>query len=76
MTSPKAGRTISCFTGVVEVKLDVVYSEVSKVPLTGETSSPAIVINSSVGTKSVQEKESIISVRYGQTNLSLGSQNV
>ena len=28
---------------------------------------------SSIGTKSVQEKESIISVRYGQTNLSLGS---
>ena len=32
-----------------------------------------IVINSSVGTKSVQEKESIISVRYGWANLSLGS---
>ena len=32
-----------------------------------------IVINSSVGTKqSVEEKESIISVRYGQTNLSSG----
>ena len=32
------------------------------------------VINSSVGIKkSVQEKESIISVRYGQTNLSLGA---
>ena len=30
-----------------------------------------IVIHSSVGTKNVQEKESIISVRYGQTNLSV-----
>ena len=32
-----------------------------------------IIINLSVGTKNVQEKESIISVRYGHTNLSLRS---
>ena len=43
MTSHKAGRTISCFMGVAEVRGDVAQSKVTQVSLNAETNRPTYV---------------------------------